>query len=47
MKQTDREAVLFANDAFYAAFAAGDMAAMRACGPKTRRSRASIRDGMR
>ena len=29
LKQTDREAVLFANDAFYAAFAAGDMAAMR------------------
>lgn len=26
----DREAVLFANDAFYAAFAAGDIAAMRA-----------------
>jgi len=29
VKQTDREAILFANDAFYAAFAAGDMAAMR------------------
>lgn len=29
VKETDCEAVLFANDAFYAAFAVGDIAAMR------------------
>ncbi len=29
MKEADRKAVLFANDAFYAAFASGDMDAMR------------------